>query len=141
MAAKAGKDVKVRIDLNDVGKAGTPSWSTIAQQRGGSQGGSSETADATHKDLAGWPSAVVTRTPWSISVDGALLVTDPAYLHLVATWKARIQTFVQVVWTAIGMANDEEGPVLITSLNRDFPESDIVQFSIELQGNGALVNS
>lgn len=143
MAVYAGRQVLVKIDtsLSGVGQGGaSATWTTIGQQRGGSFTRSSETADATHKDDTGWPDAVVTRTPWSVSVDGALNPADTAWSTLLTRWAAKGKVWVQVNANAIS-GEYVEGQALITDLSYEFPESDVVTFSLELQGASSLVTS
>ena len=131
-----GRKVKIKVDLNSVGGAGA-NWVTIGQQRGGGLSRTSETADATHKDDDGYPRAVITRTPWSISVDGCLNPADPAWAFIHQKWKEKAQPFFQVDRSEIG-GSKEEGQCTITDLSEDFPESDLVTFTAELQGEGPL---
>ena len=139
MAVYAGRQVLVKVDTNETGGA-TATWQTIGQQRGGGFGRTSETADATHKDDNGWPDAVVTRTPWSVSVDGALNPADTAWTLLLTNWEAKIKTWVQV--NAFPISGEyKEGEVLITDLSYEFPESDVVTFTCELMGSSPLVTS
>jgi len=143
MAVHAGRLVLVKIDTSSagVGAGGAgASWTTIGQQRGGSFSRTSETADATHKGDSGWPDAVVTRTPWSVSVDGALNPVDSAWTTLLTRWAAKGKVWVQVNANSI-TGEYIEGQALITDLSYEFPESDVVTFSAEFQGASALVTS
>lgn len=139
MAVFAGRQVLVKVDTNGVGGAGA-SWITIGQQRGGSFGRTSETADATHKDDQGYPSAVITRTPWSMSVDGAMNPADSAWSYLLARWKAKEKPWIQVDASAIG-GEKTEGTCIIANLTYDFPESDLVSYTAEFTGDGIPVAS
>jgi predicted secreted protein len=139
MAVYAGREIRVWVDLNSVGGSGA-NWIAIGQQRGGGISRTTETADATHKDDIGWPSAVVTRTPWSISVDGAMDPADSAWGHLLGKWRAKAKPWIKVDASAIG-GERSEGQAIITDLSYEFPESDLVTFSAEFQGDGALVAS
>ena len=139
MAIYAGRVVLVKIDTNAVGGTGA-NWQSLGNQRGGSLSRSSDVVDATSKGDSGWPTAVVTRTPWSVSVDGAKDPNDSAWAHLLARWEAKTFVWVQVDESAVG-GTKKEGKVLITSLESEFPEPDLVTFSVELQGNGALATS
>ncbi len=139
MPVYAGRQVKVRIDTNGVGGAGA-NWIHIAQQRGGSFSRTSDTADATHKDDNGWPSAVITRTPWSVSCDGAMNPADSVWSYLKTQWAAKNKVWVQVDASAIG-GEKVEGQCIVTDLSYEFPESDLVTFTGEFEGSSPLVNS
>jgi len=139
MAVYAGRQVLVKIDTNESGGASAV-WATIGQQRGGGFGRTSETADATHKDDNGWPDAVVTRTPWTVSCDGALNPADSAWALLLTTWEAKTKVWVQVNAHPIG-GEYKEGQAIITDLSYEFPESDVVTFTCELMGASPLVVS
>lgn len=139
MAVHAGREVFINIDTSDVGGTGA-NWTKIGQQRGGGISRTSETADATHKDDQGYPSAVITRTPWSVSADGALDPTDSVYAQLVTAWKNKNKVWVQ---SDEGLISGEvvEGQAIITDLSKEFPESDLVSYTCELQGDGELASS
>lgn len=139
MALNVGRSVLIKIDTNGVGGAGA-NWVTIGQQRGGSMSRSSETVDATTKGDSGWPTKVITRTPWSVSCDGALDPTDAAWVYLLGRWEAKAKPFVQVDASAIG-GPKKEGRSVINTLDHDFPEPDLVTFTAELEGDGALTTS
>lgn len=139
MTVYAGRQVLIKIDTGDVGGA-SATWVTIGQQRGGGFSRTSETADATHKGDSGWPDAVVTRTPWSVSCDGALNPADTAWAYLLTKWAAKAKLWVQVNANAIS-GEYKEGQALITDLSYEFPESDVVTFSLELMGSSSLVTS
>lgn len=139
MAVYAGRQVLIKVDTSGVGGSGA-TWATIGQQRGGGLTRGSETADATHKDDQGYPSAVITRTPWSISCDGALNPADSAWSYLRTNWKNKAKVWIQVDESAIG-GEKVEGTCIITDLSKEFPEGDLVSYSMEFQGDGALANS
>jgi predicted secreted protein len=135
----AGRVVLIKVDDNDTG-GGSATWKTVGQQRGGGQSRTSETADTTNKEDTGWPSAIVTRTPWGVSCDGALDPTDAAWIWMLARWEAKAKIWVQIYYTDIG-GDNKEGQAIITDLSSEFPESDVVSFTAEFQGDGALVTS
>jgi predicted secreted protein len=139
MAVYAGRQVKLKIDTAGVGGA-SATWITIGQQRGGSFGRTSDTVDAKHKDDNGWPSFVITGTPWSMSCDGAMNPADSAWSYLLGRWEAKSQPFAQIDASAIG-GEKKEGKVTITDMSYDFPDSDLVSYTLELQGSGPLVTS
>jgi predicted secreted protein len=139
MALYAGRLVLVKLDTNNVGGSGA-SWTTIGNQRGGSMKRGAETADSTHKSDAGWPSAVITRTPWSVSCDGALDAADTALAQLKTAWAAKTKQWVQIDYTSVGGIK-EEGQAIITDFSLDFPEGDLCSYTLELQGDGPLAAS
>lgn len=140
MAVHAGRLVLIKIDLNGVGGAGA-NWVTVGQQRGGGTKKGSETADSTHKGDDGWPSAVITRTPWSISCDGALDPLDSALAYLETSWAAKTKVYAQIDKSALSGGTKKEGRAIITDFSDEYPEGDVVTFTLELQGDGALSTS
>jgi TP901-1 family phage major tail protein len=140
MASYAGRQVLVKVDLNNVGGSGATNWTQVGQQRDGGITRSSETADATHKDDLGYPSAVITRTPWSVTCDGALNPIDSVLSFLKAKWKAKAMVWVQVDASAIS-GEKVEGQAIITDFSFGFPEGDLVSYTCEFQGDGALSDS
>jgi predicted secreted protein len=139
MAVYAGRLVLVKYDTAGVG-GGSATWVTIGNQRGGGQTLGSETADSTHKSDDGWPSAVITRTPWSVSCDGALDAADSTLSALETAWAAKTKVWIQVDYTSVGGVA-KEGQAIITDFSRDFPEGDLCAYTLELQGDGSLVTS
>jgi predicted secreted protein len=139
MALQPGRSVLIKIDTAEVGGS-SATWLTIGQQRGGSLKRSSDTVDGTNKGDNGWPNSVVTRTPWSVSVDGALDPADGAWVHVLARWEGKIKVWVQIDASAIS-GGKKEGQCVITNLQADFPEKDLVSFTIDFEGASALVTS
>jgi len=138
MALKLGKDVKVKIDLNGVGGAGA-NWSTIGQQRGGSDTIGNDTVDGTTKDSAGWVESVIVHKNWSVSIDGALDPADAGLSYLRTQLKAGAKVYVQIDATVAGGIKEEGRS--IGNMTRDHPEGDLVSFSAEFTGDGALTTS
>jgi predicted secreted protein len=134
---EAGRIVLIKIDIDGVGGS-SANWTTVAQQRGGGLGRNSEMADATHKDDSGWSSAINTRKGWSVSADGALDATDSAYQYLLAQWEAQTRVYVQVDESSLSSGVNREGQAWIADLSEDFPEGDVVSYTLELQGDAAL---
>ena len=139
MAVYKGNDVKVSYDINGVGGAGND-WAYIGQQRGGEFSGSTETADARNKDTNLWNEGVVTGLSWSTTVDGVLDPTDSAWIGLWADWKAGTKVWIQIDYSNVGGVT-EEGQAIITGLTKASPISDVVSFSLDLQGDSSWVNS
>lgn len=137
MAVEAGRKIFVEIDMND-DPEGTPNWTKIGQQRGGSGSGNTEMADATHKDDDGWKRGIVTRTGWSVSVDGALNPLDTVWLRLKERWKKKEKVWVRVNEQGIG-GSQEYGEAWVSEFSREFPENDAVTFTVELEGDGPLL--
>jgi predicted secreted protein len=148
MAVNSGRTVLVKISDDNLNHEwDDPHWETIGQQRGGSLERSTETADATHKGTAGaWASSVHTRRGWSVSVDGVLDATGTAWGLLYDAWVASTGVPYWFLVDGSGMSGATlgepsvtcSGTGFITSLTFDFPEADIVSFSVEIQGSGAL---
>jgi hypothetical protein len=139
MQPYVGRQVLVRVDLNNVGGTGAD-WQAVGLQRGGGLGKTSDKVDATSKQDSGWPTAIVTRTPWSVSVDGALDPQDPVWDYMNDVWKKKISMWIQIDRSAIG-GKREEGQVLIDDISEDFPEPELVTYTLECSGNGALITS
>lgn len=137
MAVNSGRKVYIEVDTADVGDTGTATWTRIAQQRGGSKSRGTETADSTHKDDDGWQSGVVTRLNWSLSGDGVLSTTDPVYAYIHNKFKAKLSVWVRCNAQDIG-GSLEYGQAWITDFSEEFPENDVVSFSIEFTGDGPL---
>ena len=146
MAVNSGRTTVVEISDDNANHAyDDDHWVSIGQQRGGSLERSTETADATHKGTVGsWATTVHTRRGWSVSVDGVLDPTGVAWGYLYDAWSANVPHWFMVNGSAMdGAAHDEpsataSGTAFVTSLSFDFPESDVVSFSCELQGTGPL---
>ena len=149
MAVNSGRTVLVKISDDNANHAyDNVAWETLGQQRGGSLERSTETADATHKGTAGaWASSVHTRRGWGVSVDGVLDATGTAWGLLYDAWVATTGVPHWFLIDGSGMDGagtaDEpsvtcSGTGFITSLSFDFPEADIVSFTVEIQGSGAL---
>jgi len=146
MAVNSGRTVVVKISADSANHAyDSGSWTTIGQQRGGSSERSTEVADATHKGTANnWATAVATRRGWSLSVDGVLDVADAGWVLLYGAWDSVAKEW--FLLSGAGMASADatttsviaSGQAFVTSLSFDFPEADIVSYSAEIQGDGAL---
>ena len=146
MAVNSGRTVLVKISSDNLNHAiASGNCETIGQQRGGSLERSSETADSTHKDSSGsWASSVHTRRGWSISVDGVLDSTGSAWDYLYTAWTADVAHWFLIDGSTMSGSTSTDPSVVcsgtgfITSLSFDFPEADIVSYSLEVQGSGAL---
>lgn len=137
MALKKGRKIWVEVDLNGVGDTGTADWQKIGQQRGGSSSGSTDTADGTHKDDDGWARGVETRRSWTLSVDGTLDMSDPVWVFVRNKWKSGTKIWCRINAQAEG-GLQEYGEGWITDNSYEYPENDVVSFSIEIQGDGPL---
>lgn len=141
MAVSAGRVVYVKISEQGVGGTGV-TWTTIGQQRGGGMSRATDTADASHKDSGNFAVAIGVRINWSISCEGALDASDTAWTYLLTQWAARSRVWVQLDASGMeGTGEKVEGQAWITDLSYEVPEGDVVSFSIELQGDGALNDS
>ena len=138
MAVAAGRVVLIKVGTEDPAVLPSASWDTIGQQRGGSFGRSVETADATHKDDNGWASAIGTRKAWTVSCEGALDQADAAWGRLKAAHSGLGRIAVQIDASAMTSGEKVEGLAWLTDLTYEFPESDVVTFTAEFQGDGVL---
>lgn len=134
-----GRKVVIKLDMNGVGGAGA-NWVEVGQQIGGGLSRKSDKVDGTNKQDSGWPTAIVTRTPWSVSVDGALNINDATWVKLLQIWEAKTDGWFQIDHSAIG-GPKKEGKCIIDSIDETFPEPELVKYKLELTGNGALVTS
>lgn len=140
MPVESGRNITIAISPDGTNTTST-SWLTIGQQRSGSVERTSETADATHKGTAGgWATSAFTRRTWSISFDGVLDNTDAGWDKLYNVWTSNTTTYFKIDGSALTSESiiTQSGSAWITSLSFEFPESDIVSYSAELQGDGAL---
>lgn len=146
MPVNSGREVVVKVSTDNANHVyDSGSWITIGQQRGGSAERTTEVADATHKGTSGsWATSISTRRGWSLSVDGVLDVADQGWALIYAAWNSvDSEWFLLNGATMTGVSLPEpsvvaSGTAFITSLSFDFPEADIVSYSAELQGTGAL---
>ena len=146
MAVNSGRTVVVKVSTDNANHVyDSASWTSIGQQRGGAAERTTDVADATHKGTTGsWATSISTRRGWSLSVDGVLDVSDQGWALLYAAWNSvDSEWFLLDGSTMSGVSHPEpsvvgSGTAFITSLSFDFPEADIVSYSAELQGTGAL---
>jgi len=127
MALLRGVDVLLYLP----GEPDTP----IAGQRNATLSLSSDTIDTTAKDTGDWRTFLAGLKSWTISCDGVYNVSDTAMLSLENAFLngtvIDIKLAKDTEWTATGQA-------IITSLDYDASLEDVMSYSIELQGTGAL---
>lgn len=138
MALYAGRRVLIRIDINEVGGSGA-NWTTIGQQRDGSLEMATETVDGRTKADSGWPNDVITGVNWSVSCDGALDPSDPAWTHLYMRWNTMAKVWIQIDQSQVG-GTRREGQAVV-KLSQKFANSDLVSFSADFTGQGQLALS
>lgn len=140
MAVEGGRKVKFAIDTDGTGGSGA-TWVVVGMQRGGGSSRTSETADATNKDNEPWSETIITRIGWGASFDGVLDDADTALVYLRTQWKAGNPIYVQIQKDQLTGGQNEEGSAVITDLSEEYPDSDVVTYTCELQGTGALSDS
>lgn len=119
----------------NTGTEGSPVWTLVAGQRGGTLNREAETLDMTSKDNFGWTDADYGNLSWSIEGDGLLVENDAGYLHLENAFMNKSVVMVRFE-TAAG--NKYEGDAIITSFPIEAPYDDNATYSITLTGKGAL---
>lgn len=139
MAVNPGRLVLVKVDTNNVGGAGA-NWVTIAQQREGTLGQTTESIDASHKDDNGYASFVQGARGWSISAGGLLDAADSTLAFLQARWETTGKAYFQIDSTGIG-GSKREGRGLITDYSQEFAFGDAVKYTLEVTGDGQLTAS
>lgn len=100
---------------------------------------SSDMADITSKDSAGWKEILPTLKSWSIDVDSLLAYTGTrGYKQLFEYLKNRTKVSVKF---RNDVSGDQtfKGDMYITSLDSDGPMEDAATFSCSLEGTGELV--
>lgn len=134
----SGRDVLIKVDLNNVGGSGA-NWTTIAQQRGGGAVRATELFDATTVG-DGWGRAKAHRMAWTLACDGALDATDAAWAFILARYRAQARVWVMTDFSAVCVTDDaqHEGRAWVSNLEYTAPEADVVSFAMELTGDGAL---
>lgn len=133
-----GVSALIKVSDNGLGGA-SANWVSIAQQKGGSDTLNTETVDGSNKDTAGWAKVFITKTGWSVSVDGMLDVADPVLTYIRGRILARSTIWVQIDQSTLG-GTKEEGQAAC-SMTRDYPEGDTVKFTLEFTGDGSLITS
>ena len=139
MAKFKGRSVLLKVDTADLGGV-SATWITIAQLRADSLQRGLSTADGTTKDDAGWDSPEPIGKNWSVSGDGILDPTDPAYLHILAKWRLETIIWVQIDASLVSGAK-EEGKAIISSFTEEANHDGLMGFSLDLQGSGSLIVS
>lgn len=114
-----------------------PSTATepVAGQRNATLSLSSDTIDTTAKDTGDWRTFLAGLKSWTLSCDGLYVTADAGILELENSFLNGDTVTVKLAkdtdWTATGEA-------VITSLDYDASLEDVMSFSVELQGTGAL---
>lgn len=141
MAVESGRDITIAVSPDGTNTTAT-GWVTVGQQRGGSTERSTETADATYKGSGGWASAAFTRQSWGLSFDGVLDDADAGWTRLYAVWEGQFTVAFKIDGSSLVTDTNitQSGQGWITSLSFEFPESDVVSYSCEVQGDGALAD-
>lgn len=131
--AKTGVDFVIKVNT---GTIAVPIWTLVAGQRGASLNRSTDEADITSKDSAGWHEGLPTTRTWGIDADGLVIEDDTGYVALEDAWRAGTQVQVELSTPA---GNTEIGMATITDFPVDMPYDGETTYSISLAGSGALV--
>lgn len=124
MAEIKGVDVLIKVATKVVGG-----------QRNATLEMSSETIDTTTKSSAGWSTKIAGMKSWTCSCDGVFFATDEGR-------KAVESAFMAGTAVEIEMSNASGlhygGSALITSMNVEAGQDDVVSYSISFEGTGAV---
>lgn len=130
MSKVSGMRVKLFVKDATTGKV-------LAGQRNATLSRSAETIDATSKDTEGfWTESLQGFKSFSIDADGAFVQDDAAYGILETAF---LNSENVDVYIEMPSGTKYEGNCTITGLSLEMPYDDLVQYSISLQGNGALL--
>ena len=127
-----GLDVLIKVN---VGTEETPEYVAVGAQRGASLSRSAETLDKTSKDSDGWQESLSGLKSWSISTDGLLILDDEGYEALENAYMMSENVLVQFSTKSGAMF---EGDAIITAIDLDAPYDDLISYTAEFQGSGAL---
>ena len=130
--AMKGLDVLIKVN---VGTAESPEYVAVGAQRGASLSRSAETLDKTSKDSDGWQESLAGLKSWSISTDGLLILDDEGYEALENAYMMNENVLVQFSTKSGAMF---EGDAIITAIDLDAPYDDLISYTAEFQGSGAL---
>ncbi|WP_158738626.1 phage major tail protein, TP901-1 family [Alteribacillus sp. YIM 98480] len=125
-----GVDFLINVNTGD---ESTPAYEPIAAQRGGTFTRGYDTIDMTSKDNSGWADSDYGNGNWSISGDGVLQESDPAFEALDTAF---LNAEVILVQFEFPNGKKYEGKAVITDLSIEAPHDDVATYSIELTGKG-----
>ena len=127
-----GLDVLIKVN---VGTEETPEYVAVGAQRGASLSRSAETLDKTSKDSDGWQESLAGLKSWTISTDGLLILDDEGYEALENAYMMSENVLIQFSTKSGAMF---EGDAIITAIDLDAPYDDLISYTAEFQGSGAL---
>lgn len=130
--AMRGLDVLIKVN---VGTDEAPEYIAVGAQRGASLSRSAETLDKTSKDSDGWQESLAGLKSWSISTDGLLILDDEGYEALENAYMMSENVLIQFSTKSGAMF---EGDAIITAIDLDAPYDDLISYTAEFQGSGAL---
>jgi len=130
--AMKGLDVLIKVN---VGTEETPEYVAVGAQRGASLSRSAETLDKTSKDSDGWQESLAGLKSWTISTDGLLILDDEGYEALENAYMMSENVLIQFSTKSGAMF---EGDAIITAIDLDAPYDDLISYTAEFQGSGAL---
>ncbi|MCP8970572.1 phage major tail protein, TP901-1 family [Ectobacillus ponti] len=127
-----GLDFIIKVNT---GTIASPTWTTVAAQRGGTLKRDADTLDLTTKDSAGWQELDYGLRSWGIEADGLLVENDAGYLALENAYMTRtkVQVFAQ---TAAG--SKYQGMAVLKSFPIEMPYDDSATYKVTFEGSGAL---
>ena len=116
---------------------GPEEYNKIAGQRGASLSMTAPTYDITSKDEGGWMDSIGgAHKEWSVSSDGLHVFGDESFEALESAFMTGTKLRIELKTPGGTMYS---GFVLVTEMSLDLPYDDLVTYSIEMVGCGALV--
>lgn len=135
MPAVTGVDFLIQVNT---GAEATPTWTTVAGQRGATLNRETDEVDVTSKDSNGWYEGMPTIRNWSIEAEGLLVQDDTAYARLEQAYMNNEIVQVQLITPS---GTKYTGKAYITDFPIEAPYDDAATYSVTLQGTGPLTKA
>ena len=129
------KGIDFLVKVKTGGEPDSPTYTTVAGQRGASLSRDAETMDITTKDSNGWNESVAGFKSWSIDADGLLTEDDAGYLALEQAYMEGKTVLISLTTTGGG---SYEGNAIITSFPMDASYDDVATYEVSFTGTGPL---
>ena len=137
----AGQDVDALTASNTTGDLSVqitnpgPTYVLLGGQRNAKLNRSTDEADATSKDSAGWHEGLPVIRNWSIESDQLVLESDAAYLALEKAYLNKARVHIQAAMPSGSVYN---GIGSLTDFPMEGPHDDLLSGSCTIMGSGAL---
>ena len=129
-AESRGIDFLIYINT---GTSGSPAYTKVAGQRGGTFNLSSDEIDLSSKDNYGFSDRDYGTQEWSIDGDGVFIEGDTSHDAIIDAFLAREALLVR--WT-FPSGKSYEGRAIITEFPIEAPYDDVATYSLTLAGKG-----